>query len=365
MDPDSFQKAWQAHASQTRVTVDANLLLKAVQREQQDFRATIFWRDAREIGVALLMVPLWFYLGFETSVPWTWYLTVPALIWVAGFMLVYRLRHNQKPSPQDEPLLSCIERSLSEVENQIWLLRNIFWWYLLPPSISLLAYFAHAIWQRSRDWLDVLGHSGVFINFILVYAFVYWVNQYGVRKNLVPRRQELLALRASLRDEITGEVEGEYPIMMREHNTCSHGRPTIVGVCILVLLIMGLVITAWRVARRGHPERSPFAAVRWQEFQPEVQVSGEWFKLVSLDEIPASEIIAFSRRTNGKLWRKRFEEDLVELLTHMGHPPEDKVTLLVQSPTSLERWTFKDVPMTKANRRAIRNAAQNRERQQP
>ena len=41
----------------------------------------------------LLMVPLWIYMGVKLSLPWTWYLTVPALLWVAGYMLVDRMRH--------------------------------------------------------------------------------------------------------------------------------------------------------------------------------------------------------------------------------------------------------------------------------
>ncbi|MEO1981004.1 MAG: serine hydrolase domain-containing protein [Fuerstiella sp.] len=110
----------------------------------------------------------------------------------------------------------------------------------------------------------------------------------------------------------------------------------------------------------GYPVRSPFAAVRWQEYQPEVKLGEEWFKLVSLDEIPASEIVSFSRRTYGNRWHKRFEEDLVELLTGMKHPPQDTVTLVVQSLTSSETSVREDVPMTYANRRAIWNAAHER-----
>ena len=50
MDPDKYQQAWQAQSSQARVTVDANLLLKEVQRSQRNFRAMIFWRDFREVA---------------------------------------------------------------------------------------------------------------------------------------------------------------------------------------------------------------------------------------------------------------------------------------------------------------------------
>ncbi|MEX2168374.1 MAG: redoxin family protein [Pirellulales bacterium] len=106
-----------------------------------------------------------------------------------------------------------------------------------------------------------------------------------------------------------------------------------------------------------YPKKSPFAGVRWQDSQPEVKVGEEWFKLVSLNELPASEIVAFSRRTFGSEWRKRFEEDLVELLTLMGHPPQDEVTLVVQSLTSSETWVREGVAMTEANRQAIRVSA--------
>jgi hypothetical protein len=106
----------------------------------------------------------------------------------------------------------------------------------------------------------------------------------------------------------------------------------------------------------GSLQKSPFAAVRWQESQPEVQVGDEWFKLVSLDGLSASEMVAFSQRTYGKQWRMRFEEDLVDLLTRMDHPPQDTVTLVVQSLTSPETKTLEDVAMTQENRAAIKAA---------
>jgi len=44
MNPDNFQQVWQTQTSQTRLTIDAELLLKEVRRNQQYFAATIFWR---------------------------------------------------------------------------------------------------------------------------------------------------------------------------------------------------------------------------------------------------------------------------------------------------------------------------------
>jgi hypothetical protein len=108
-------------------------------------------------------------------------------------------------------------------------------------------------------------------------------------------------------------------------------------------------------------KKSPFAAVRWQQSQPEVKVGDEWFKLISLDDVPTTEILAFSQQEHGDLWQKRFEEDLVELLSRMGHPPGDTVKLTVESLSSSETPVLEGVPMTEANRRAIYAAARARE----
>lgn len=751
MEPDKYQQAWQADSSQTRVTIDADLLLKEVQRNQRDFRATIFRRDAFEVGVGLLMLPLWFFLGFTFSEPWTWYLTVPALIWVVGFFLVDRKRRPQKCVGPGDTLLESVKESLNQVEHQIWLLHNVFWWYLLPFTIPILTFFAHVAWLSSEDWIVAPGVAspffrclvalGVatpfFVFLVALYSFIDYINQRAVRMQLEPRRQELLALLTSLGgDDSTEEYATmsstksvESPSVLRrwlivavlsfvtfvvvtlilasEQINSSHDGPpknegqvgaslgkliaderkekNLVGLAAMVMVDGQVVaaaadgerkkwsgvpveisdrwhlggitksITATMIARlieasqmqwsdtvgeifpeasvhedwkavtlrqlltdtagapaylpmevalqrptlgpectqarreavlnviaekpayppgekyeysnvgytiagamaekvtgatwedlvkrevfepleladagfgppksgdktleqpRGHktirgrkfpvddetdntpvmgpagtvhmtlqnlctfardhmlgqvgagkllstqtykllhtpelnyyacgwirkepgeeipytvywhngsntfwyalvvfiperkmvvavtsndcdfdqaiaaaweivkasveqfdvegdaehrkslpsesfPKKSPFAAVRWQHSQPEVKVGQQWYKLVSLDDLPISEIVIFSQGTYGNSWRKRFEEDLVELLTRMGHPPQDKVTLVVQSLTSEETQVLESFPMTEANRQAIREAAQAPARTEP
>ena len=127
MKPDYLKAAWLAQASRTRLTINADLLLDEVRRNQRAFNAMIFWRDTREVGICLLMVPLWFYWGAKDSLPWTWYLAVPAMLWVAGFMLVDRKRYKQHLPETGEPLGQRVASSLSQVERQIWLLRNVLW----------------------------------------------------------------------------------------------------------------------------------------------------------------------------------------------------------------------------------------------
>jgi hypothetical protein len=159
-------------------------------------------------------------------------------------------------------------------------------------------------------------------------------------------------------------VSGDFPILLRGDGGELPGRRTIVaGLCFAVLLavsIPGILYLARAISDGvdGPLKKSPFAAVRWQQSQPEVKVGDEWFTLVSLDGLPASEIVAFSQKTYGALWRKRLEEDLVELLTLMGHAPGETVRLVVMPVGSHETRTLESVRLTSANRRAIREAAQ-------
>jgi hypothetical protein len=202
MDPDNFKQAWQTQASQSCLTIDVEPLLKEVRRNQRYFAAIIFWRDVREVGMSLLLVPLFIYLGVKLSLPWTWYLTVPALVWFAGFMFADRMRHRRQPPEPGEPLRQHVESSLAQVEHQIWLLRNVFWWGLLPAGLSVVALFGQVAWlTRSGGWPMALVIAGLAAVAVSILAYLYSLNQNAVHSELEPRREELEALLLSLNDE--------------------------------------------------------------------------------------------------------------------------------------------------------------------
>ena len=95
-----------------------------------------------------------------------------------------------------------MNESLTQVEHQIWLLRNVFWWYLLPPSISMMAFFLHVAWMSTTVWWEfVLVAGGFGLSLLVVYGWIYWINQWAVRNQLEPRRQHLLKLVANLENE--------------------------------------------------------------------------------------------------------------------------------------------------------------------
>jgi CubicO group peptidase (beta-lactamase class C family) len=258
MDPDSFQKAWHSQSSQTRVTIAADLLLKEMQRSQRSFRATIFYRDFREIAVGLLMLPSWFYLGHRFTLPWTWYLGIPAITWVILFIVVDRFRHKQRPRESGEPLVDCAKASRTQVEHQIWLLRNVFWWYLLPFTIAILAFFAQTAWLRHSGFWPITFALLPFVLFLLVlYGFVYYLNQRAVRRDLEPRREELLTLLATLGDETT---DGPAPATERQSITNSGTLGQALLVTSLTAVVVALMFLADSMI--PYPDYRPFPTGR-------------------------------------------------------------------------------------------------------
>ena len=199
MNFDDLQREWQSQDHKTMVTINADVLLKEVRRNQRNFQATIFWRDTREVGVAGFLT--WLFLRWAVrDGEWSLYLMALACFGVGMFMLVDRWLQRRKRPATSNAVRSCIEASLIQVNHQILLLRNVFWWYLLPFQIGLGAFIGSELWRaRHAGLLIILGLVGYAAFCGLICWGVYRLNQAAVRKALEPRRQELETLLTSLK----------------------------------------------------------------------------------------------------------------------------------------------------------------------
>ena len=198
MNFEELQKAWQSQNPGATVTINTDLLLKEVRRNQHHFWMTIFWRDAREVGVAAFLTWLFLHWAIRDR-EWSLYLLSFSCFGMGLFMLVDRWLQRRKRPVTNDPLRSCIEASLLQVNHQTWLLKNVFWWYLLPLAAAIGISICAGIWRTRQAGFSVMKGWVVFVMFgVLIYWGVYWLNQFVVRKHLEPRRQELESLLASL-----------------------------------------------------------------------------------------------------------------------------------------------------------------------
>lgn len=378
---DPLQEAWRDQSEGVRVTADHALLVRELRRSQRYLDQLILLRDCREVGVALMLIVAWF--AMEVMLPtmlWTWYLSVPAFIWMTVFMLVFRHWYGRSRCRADDALLVQVREGIRQLEDQIWLLSHVLWWYLLPPALAGSVWVVHLGVDLSDAgvWESVVLTAMMLGLFVGVDVWVYWINQVAIRKDLEPRREELVAMLRELDPEAEeGAAEGD------------RTRFGVGGFLLMLLVVcgvsavvvpVGLAATAWArgvvwgapvevvepVWEEGavYPRVSPFEAVRWLDEDsevPQVMVGGVWYWLGSIDMVGVDELVSFSQATFKERWRKRIEEDLVVVMSGMGHRPGATVMLRLISVDSMEFKLLKAVAMTEENRQRIKEAARERE----
>jgi hypothetical protein len=84
------------------------------------------------------------------------------------------------------------------VWHQIWLLRNVWWWYLLPLFVGANVCFTGTV-ARVEPQNALRVGCGYFVFCVLLFWGIYWFNQFAVRKSLQPRLKELDALLEDLK----------------------------------------------------------------------------------------------------------------------------------------------------------------------
>ncbi|MBX2843808.1 MAG: hypothetical protein KTR26_18700 [Flammeovirgaceae bacterium] len=97
-------------------------------------------------------------------------------------------------------------------------------------------------------------------------------------------------------------------------------------------------------------EASPFTAVDWENDLPKVEFSGEWYYFEKIGPIDKKEILAYCKQKYGAKWKKRFSEDLVEVLSGMGHTPDIDIQLTLRNGNEVKVLTGK---FTEKNRRQV------------
>jgi len=102
-----------------------------------------------------------------------------------GYMLADLVRHKRQPPEPGEPLRQRVESSLAQVERQIWLLRNVLWWYLLPLALTILVFVGQVAWKlRFGGWQTALALSGIVLLVVVAFAGIHRMNQDAVRSEL-------------------------------------------------------------------------------------------------------------------------------------------------------------------------------------
>lgn len=133
------------------------------------------------------------------------------------------------------------------------------------------------------------------------------------------------------------------------------GRIMLLRAAVVLVLSAAVMAGGYAALDDGErfPKLSPFSGVRWSGWTPEVLIDGTWYRLESIDGIPVGEIVAHCQSSYPGIERKRFSEDLPEVLAGLHRPPAESVNLALVSLDDGERVLVDGVPMTKENRQQV------------
>ena len=189
---EDLQNQWQKEDGDAKVQISYDMLFKEISRNQRSFDREILWRDIRECIASL--VGVCFLILFSVALNKWFYAAAGGMLYVAIFFIVYR-RFRPKKSPAGmASLRTCVEESICEIECQMELLRNVFWWYLLLPCVTFSFTFigcGYPLIQECQVLRSIIFFGSFVVGAILVCWWVCWLNQRAIKKELLPRKQEL------------------------------------------------------------------------------------------------------------------------------------------------------------------------------
>jgi len=201
MTYDQLRDKWDSQTNPVQIAVDKDLLLKMVRKEKRTFECLIFWRDVREAGGSFILSFVFLYFCLKDK-SWPMFVMALACWFVAAFMVIDRRIQKRKSGECSNTILSYAQHSLQQVNHQIWLLKNVLWWYLLPFSVGIGIIFGLFLWEQllqgnTREVLLIIRQIALGL---LLYYGIYKLNQWAVKKYLLPRRLDLEELLDNLID---------------------------------------------------------------------------------------------------------------------------------------------------------------------
>ena len=346
---DDLATAWKEQNDRPLSAADREAMVARVCRRVERLGGAVVRRDLVETIAAAFVIVFFGRYVYAAPADYVVSKSGAALLVCWGVFIVYKMHRTrtvQRPASPDAPVREFCRIELGRLDRQIRLLRGVLWWYIAPCVIGVNVMFV----GMSGFGMASLVYCGATL---LLGWGIYLLNLRAVAKDVVPARNELASLLGQLDDAGAVDQLVEPPAKSR--------RQFWAAVLLVTLAALGITFAPFLDRSKEYPKLAPYTGVRWEGNQPVVRVGDEWFTLVSIDGIAVEEIVAFSRRTYVDKWRKRFAEDLVEVLTRMGHEPKDTVRLVVSPPGSPATRNLNDVPMTEANRKAIYEAARARE----
>ncbi len=344
MNLDDFKAPWQEQQRELDQQVDH--VVKAVRNRMSSFDRVIWLRDLRET-MAAVGVSVWFGVSFFRQDLWVAKLGAMIVV-LASLMIIVVLnwtRLTGRVARLGQTVRDYCTNELNRVDRQIWLLKNINWWYTGPIYLGV-----------TIEMLGLLSPSQllIFVSTILIPMgwLIHWLNQFSVRTELMPLRNELAGVQelgegdatTASADELFSEVKPVKP---------NWRRIIVLGIAWVTLVGIGGFLHDRLGVNEDAPKISPFTAVRFDDDRVIVTYKDQDYQWLEIDGIKVEDMIKSAKWRFGFIWKKRIAEDMIDVLWGMGHQPNETVSLRLKDLETGDVLDITVAAMTSENRTAV------------
>ena len=317
MNLDDFKEPWQQRQRALDGRVDH--VIKKVRSRMAGFDRTIWWRDMRESLAAILLIVWYCYDLFQQQSALAKCgagLGIVACVFILA--VLHWARVKGKGARPDLPVEDYRWAELDRVDRQIWLLRNVHWWYLGPLLIAVAV-------QIAAMMPDPEG--------LVMFA-----------TSVIPLFDS--PHEGTTSDKASVPLE---PLVQKR-------RDMIFAVAALfTVMILGGLLSDWIGISADAPKVSPFTEMRFEEDQIVVTYQHQECQWLEIDGIKVEDITRAAEIRFWGNWQKRVREDLVGVLWKMGHQPADTVSLSLRNLETDQQLFVEEALMTGSNRAAVAN----------
>lgn len=196
-----LKNIWKSSSEIERIKFDLSRLMMDLNDKMKGLERAIRRRDRREIGAAVIGIPLFAYLAYELPFPVA---KLAALLNIGHFIyLIIKFRRMQKKKrPVDfaASFTEQLDHQKSDMQEQVRLLDSVLWWYVLPPYLLNIMLIAGIGDPATYDWAPLLKDSvpvmatekiTMIMGLGIFYALIVWMNKRAVKKTLKPTISEI------------------------------------------------------------------------------------------------------------------------------------------------------------------------------
>ncbi len=184
MFENELKTIWQNSSREELVRFNTSKLLIELESKLESFDRRIQIRDRNEIIAAAIIIPVFGIYFFCT----------PQLLAKIGLfigvlfciLVMYILTNVKKYRVIDYslPIKEYLAKHRQYLVKQKSLLENVLYWYILPPTVSVILFFMGKGFEISKLVIPI-------VMIVIVNAFIYYINKRAVKEDFDPLIRKL------------------------------------------------------------------------------------------------------------------------------------------------------------------------------